>query len=513
MTAIAAATAPAAPPAIRRGVLVAVVLTAVLEVLDSTIVNVALPHIMAAFGITSDQVVWVLTSYIVASVAVMPLTGLLVRRFGRRRLITAAIAAFAAFSMLCGLSRTIEMMVAFRIGQGLAGAFLIPLSQSILFDAFPREKRGQAMALFGLGVVVAPVLGPTLGALLTDHFSWRAVFYVNAPVAAVALTLMAGELPSEQVRRVRIDWLGLALMATAIGSLQLTLDLGESRGWFASRPIQVAALASALAGSVFVLRGWRMRDGIIDFGLLRDRSFAAANLTMLGFGLAMFGTIAVLPIFVQGLLGHPVVDAGLLFVPRGLAAGFSMVVTGAVLMRRIDPRLLLLAGLLLLGFGNLGLARLTLDAGFWDISGPSVLSGLGMGLFFVPMSTLAFQNVRRDQQDEASGLYGVARTVGASVGISIAGWQLASRTQLHWSVLVQDITPFRPEVAAWLAPLGLRPGQPEAAARLAGVIAAQAQMLAFQDVFSLTGWAAFAMIPLVALMRKPRTPQAAGATA
>jgi DHA2 family multidrug resistance protein len=513
MTAIVAGTVPAAPPAIRRSVLVAVVLTAVLEVLDSTIVNVALPHIMATFGITSDQVVWVLTSYIVASVAVMPLTGLFVRRFGRRRLITTAIFSFAAFSMLCGLARNIEMMVAFRIGQGLAGAFLIPLSQSILFDAFPREKRGQAIALFGLGVVVAPVLGPTIGALLTDHFSWRAVFYVNVPMAGFALTLLAGELPSKPVRRVHIDWLGLALMVTAIGALQMTLDLGESRDWFGSRLIQVAALTSALAGAVFVVRGWRLRAGIIDFDLLRDRSFAAANLTMLGFGLAMFGTIAVLPIFVQGLLGYPVVDAGLLFVPRGLAAGISMVVTGAVLMRRVDPRLLLLTGLVLLGLGNLGLAHLTLDAGFWDISRPSVLSGLGMGLFFVPMSTLAFQNVRRDQQDEASGLYGVARTIGASVGISIAGWQLASRTQFHWSVLVQDITPFRPEVAAWLAPLGLRADQPEAAARLAAAILPQAQMLAFQDVFSLTGWAAFAMIPLVALMRKPMMSAASGAHA
>lgn len=512
MTPAAADAVPAAPPAIRRGVLVAVVLTAVLEVLDSTIVNVALPHIMAAFGATSDQVVWVLTSYIVASVAVMPLTGLLVRRFGRRRLITAAITAFATFSMLCGLARSLAMMVAFRIGQGLAGAFLIPLSQAILFDAFPKEKRGQAMALFGLGVVVAPVLGPSIGALLTEHVTWRAVFYVNVPMAVFALTLMAGELPSEPLRPVRIDWLGLALMVSAIGALQMTLDLGETRGWFSSRLIQLTSLTALAVGTIFVLRGWRRRDGIVDFALLRDRSFAAASVILLGFGLAMFGTIAVLPIFVQGLLGYPVVDAGLLFVPRGLAAAASMLVTGAVLMPRVDPRRLLVAGLVLLGLGNLGLARLTLDAGFRDIAMPSILSGLGMGLFFVPLSTLAFQNVPRDRQDEASGLYGVARTIGASVGISVSGWQLASRTQVHWSVLVQEITPFRDALAAWLSPFGLRPDQPEAAVRLAGLIVAQAQMLAFQDVFSLTAWAAFAMLPLVWLMRRPpssRPPAAA----
>lgn len=513
MTAAAADTAPAAtsaPPAVRWTVILAVVLTAVLEVLDSTIVNVALPHIKAAFGITSDQTVWILTSYIVASVAVMPLTGLFVRRFGRRRLITGAILAFAGFSMLCGLAQNVQMMVAFRLGQGLAGAFLIPLSQSILFDAFPKEKRGQAMALFGLGMVVAPVLGPTLGALLTEYFSWRAVFYVNLPVAAFALMMMAGELPQEDVRRVHIDWLGLALMVTAIGAVQMVLDLGETRDWFASRLIQVAALVALFAGTVFVARGWRMRDGIIDFALLRDRSFAAANATMLGFGLAMFGTIAVLPLFVQGLLGYPVVDAGLLFMPRGLAAGASMVLTGAVLMGRVDPRVLLVLGLCALGLGNLGLARLNLDAGFWDIALPGMVSGLGMGLFFVPMSTLAFQNVGRDRQDEASGIYGVARSIGSSVGIAVVGWQVATRTQFHWSVLVQDITPFRPEVAAWLAPLGLSPTDPAAAAQLSGVIARQAQMLAFQDAFALTGWAAFAMLPFVALMQKPKTGAKAG---
>ena len=511
MTAGAAISADAPAPAlapvregVRWAVVLAVVLTAVLEVLDSTIVNVALPHMRATFGITADQTTWILTSYIVASVVVMPLTGLFVSRFGRRRLILSAIVGFMGFSALCGLARSVEWIVACRIGQGAFGAFLIPLSQSILFDSFPREKRGQAMALFGLGVVVAPILGPTLGAILTESFSWRAVFYVNVPVASFALLMMGGELRRTETRDVPIDWTGLLLMAGAIAALQVTLDLGETRDWFASRVIQVAALGAAAAGIAFVLRGARRADNIIDLSLFRDRSFAAANGAMLGFGLAMFGTIAVLPIFVQGLLGYGVLDAGYLFMPRGLAAGTSMVLTGAVLLRRFDPRVLVAAGLLLTGTGNLALGRLDLDAGFWDLAWPGVISGLGMGLFFVPMSTVAFQNIGPDRQDEASGIYGLFRSLGSSVGIALVGWQLATRTQVHWAVLSGAITPFDAAARAYLAPLGLAPGTAEGAAALAGPLAAQAQMLAFADAFTLTGWAAYAMLPAILFMARPR---------
>lgn len=495
--------AAAAVEGARWTVILAVVLTAVLEVLDSTIVNVALPHMKAAFGITSDQTVWILTSYIVASVAVMPLTGLLSRRFGRRRLITTAILGFALFSGLGGLAQSIEVMVACRLGQGFFGAFLIPLSQSILFDSFPREKRGQAMALFGLGVIVAPVLGPTIGAILTEHFSWRAVFYVNLPVAAIALALISGELKRELVREVHVDWIGLGLMMTAIGALQMTLDLGESREWFTSHMIQVTALTAALVGAVFVIRGWSDRHNIIDFGILKDRSFAAANIAIMGFSVSMFGAIAILPLFVQGLLDYPVLQSGYLFMPRGAAAGFSMVITGAVLMRHFDPRALVAVGLVLTGTGNVLLAGLNLDAGFWDLSWPGVISGLGMGLFFVPMSTLAFQNISQEKQDEASGIYGVTRSIGSSVGIAIIGWQVSQRTGYHYATLMGDITPYNQALKDWLAPLGLDPQTPLAAAYVVKTVAAQASMLAFEDAFRLSGYAAFAMLPILLLLERP----------
>lgn len=496
-------TEPSPATAARWTVVLAVVLTAVLEVLDSTIVNVALPHMKAAFGITSDQTIWILTSYIVASIVVMPLTGLFARRFGRRRLITTAIIGFAGFSALCGLAQSLEWIVACRLGQGLFGAFLIPLSQSILFDSFPREKRGQAMALFGLGVVVAPVLGPTLGAILTEYFSWRAVFYVNLPIAAFALVMMAGELKAEPVKPVQIDWTGLVLMVLAIGGLQLVLDQGETRDWFASHVIQVAALVAGGAAVLFVARGWGLSTNIIDFGLLRDRSFAAANATIIGFGVAMYGTIAILPLFVQGLLGYPVLEAGTLFMPRGLAAAVSMVVTGSFLLGRFDPRMLVAVGLILTGFGNLSLGWLNLNAGYWDLALPGMISGIGMGLFFVPMSTLAFQNIAPDRQDEASGLYGVMRSLGSSLGIAVIGWQLASRTQFHWANLSAGLTPFNPQVAELLAPLGQNAATPQGAETLAGLVSAQASMLAFQDAFVLTGWAAFLMLPVLLILQRP----------
>lgn len=494
--------------AVRWTIVLAVVLTAVLEVLDSTIVNVALPQIQAAFGITNDQTVWILTSYIVASVVVMPLTGFFVRMVGRRRLIISAIVGFATFSALCGLSWSVEIMVACRLGQGIFGAFLIPLSQSILFDTFPKEKRGQAMAFFGLGVVVAPVLGPTVGALLTEYFSWRAVFYVNIPIAAFALTMMMGELKSEDTRRIKVDWVGLALMIGAIGALQLMLDLGETRDWFASKLIQVAALTMAVCATSFVLRGRGKTDNIIDFSLFRDRSFAGANVAILGFGVAMFGSIAILPLFVQGLLGYPVLDAGYLFMPRGIAGGISMILTGSVLISRFDPRKLLVVGLILTGTGNILLGLLNLDAGFWNLAWPGVVSGLGMGLFFVPMSTLAFQNVGPDKQDEASGIYGVTRSLGSSVGIALVGWQVASRMQFHYATLASGITPFDAAARSWLAPLNLDPASVEGAAQIAGQIQQQASLLAFQDAFWLTGLAAFLMLPVVLILQRPRATRA-----
>ncbi len=500
------AAAPAAigvAPTVRTAIVIAVVLCAILEVLDSTIVNVALPHIKASFGATTDQTTWILTSYIVAAVVVMPLTGFMAKLVGRRTLILTSVVGFTGFSLLCGLSWSLGSLVVFRMGQGMFGAFLIPLSQSILFDAFPREKRGQAMALFGLGVVVAPVMGPTLGALLTDAFSWRMVFYVNLPIAMLALLLLAGELPADKPTKLKIDWRGLGFMALGIGALQFVLDQGEGKDWFTSHLIQVAAILAILGGIAFLFHSFTRSDSIIDMSLFGDRNFAAANLAIAGFAVSLFGGIAILPLFVQGLLGYPVIDAGLLFIPRGLAAGFSMVITGAVLVNRFDPRVLAGIGLVLTAASNFMTGALNLDADFWQLAWPGVVGGFGMGLVFVPMSTLAFERIDSSRQDEASGLYGVTRQLGSSIGIAIVGAVLVRNIGINTAYLGEHVTAFSPAARAYLAPLGLTPESGEGAAVLAGEIARQAAMKSYAQVFDLLGLIGVALIPLVMIMRRP----------
>ncbi|NVO57754.1 DHA2 family efflux MFS transporter permease subunit [Rhodobacteraceae bacterium B1Z28] len=488
-------------------IVIAVVLSAILEVLDSTIVNVALPHIQAAFGATTDQATWILTSYIVSAVVVMPLTGFVARRIGRRRLILTAVTGFAAMSVMCGLSWSLETIVAFRLAQGMFGAFLIPLSQSILFDSFPREKRGQAMGIFGLGVVVAPVLGPTVGALLTEYFSWRMVFFVNLPVAAMALLLLAGELPDDETEDVKIDWKGLAMLAVGIGCLQFVLDQGETKDWLSSRVIQMTVIASVLGALGFVIHALTSKNSVVDLRLFADRNFALCNLIIAGFAISLFGGIAILPTFVQSLLNYPVIDSGLLFIPRGLTAGLSMVATGAVLVTRFDPRMLAGIGLLLTAIGNFMLGALNLNAGFWQLAWPGAVSGLGMGLVFVPMSILAFESISKTRQDEASGLFNVTRQLGSSVGISIVGTWVVRGLQTNTAALSQNVTPYNPAAQAYLQPLGLTPDSAEGAAILGQEISRQAEMISYLTVFNNLGVMALATIPLLFFCRaqKPGT--------
>ena len=493
----------AVPHRVNPMIVVAVVLCAVLEVLDSTIVNVALPHIESAFGATNDQITWVLTSYIVSSVVVMPLTGLMAQIIGRKRLILTSIIGFTVFSALCGLAQSLDMMVFTRLGQGMFGAFLIPLSQSILFDAFPREKRGQAMAMFGLGVIVAPVLGPTIGAYLTDTFSWRMVFYVNIPIAALALIMMTGELPEDDPRQVKIDWVGLALLVLAIGALQFMLDQGQTLDWFSSRVIQSAAFVSVMSWLAFIARGIGKSDNIIDLGLFADRNYLLASVVIASFAVAMFGGIALLPLFVQGLLGYPVMMAGHLFIPRGLAAGFSMVFTGSVLVSRFDARLLAATGLAITAYSNWMIAILPMEVTFWDLAIPGVVAGLGMGLIFVPLSTLAFDSIPRARQDEASGLYAVTRQLGSSIGIASVAASLSHAIAVNHSHLVEHVTPYSTVARIYLAPLGLTPETPRGAALILQAISAQAAHLSYVQVFAILTVIPLAVIPLLLFMHKP----------
>ena len=485
---------------------VAVVLTAILEVLDITIVSVAIPHMLGSFGATSDQISWVLTSYLVSAAVVMPLTGYLSARLGRRRLLIFSILGFVVSSALCGVSWNLESMVVFRLFQGISGAPLLPLSQAILLDAFPRSKQGQALAIFGLGIMVAPVLGPVLGGWLTDTFVWRAVFYINVPIGLFALLLAMGYLPRTGIRHLRTDWTGLTLLVLAVGSLQLVLDQGQTRDWFNSRFIQAFAAITCFAGIAFLMRGWGKRDNIVDLALLRDRNFSAGLIAITAYGVTLFGTIALLPLLTQRLMGYPAMNAGMLFIPRAIASAITLGITGNFLMRWIDPRILVAAGIILSAIGTIQMAGLNLQADAWAIASPGIVAGIGMGLFFVPLTSVAFGSVSNENLDEAAGLYALMRGIGSSIGIAVVSWLFVRQSQVHWSNLVEHISPFNPAVPPYLSDLathGLSPQSPSAMAAITREIGRQAQMLAFVDLFWFIGIVTFAILPLVFMMKKP----------
>jgi len=482
---------------------VAVVLTAILEVLDITIVSVAIPHMLGAFGATSDQITWVLTSYLVSAAVVMPLTGYLSERLGRRRLLIISIVGFIVSSGLCGLSWNLLSMVIFRVAQGVCGAPLVALSQAILLDAFPREKHGQALAIFGLGIMVAPVLGPVLGGWLTDTFVWRAVFYINVPIGLVALLLAMEHLPRVPMKYLKTDWTGLALLVLAVGSLQFVLDQGPTRDWFDSRFIQVFTEIALFSGAAFVMHGWGKADNIVDLSLLKDRNFAAGLIASAAYGIPLFGTVALLPLLTQRLMGYPAMSAGLLFVPRAVVSAISLAVTGGLLMRLIDSRYLVAAGLVLTAMGTIVMARMSPFVDAWFLIWPGMIAGAGMGLFFVPLNAVAFGSIADAKLDAASGVMALMRNIGASIGIALVSWLLVRQGQIHWDTLIGHISPFNPAVAA-LSAQGLDIRSPSTMAKVAQEVARQAQMLAFDDLFWFIGWLTFAILPLLLMMKRPK---------
>jgi DHA2 family multidrug resistance protein len=482
---------------------VAVVLTAILEVLDMTIVNVSIPHMMGTFAATPDQITWVLTSYIVAAAVVMPLTGYLSNWLGRRRLLLFAITGFVVSSALCGMSWSLETMVLFRLAQGVFGAPLVPLSQGILLDAFPRERHGQALAIFGLGIMVAPVIGPALGGYLTETYSWRMVFYINIPLGLFALLMALGYLPRRPIRDIKTDWVGMGFLVLAVGAIQYVLDQGQTRDWFNSKIIVAGTIIAVFASAAFFLRGWNKSDNIIDLSLLRDRNFVGGTLAITAYGVSLFGWMAIMPLFSQRLLGYPPDVAGTLFIPRGIVSAITLAITGSILIRLFDARHLVIAGLVMTALGTLPMAYFSLYVDFWGIATPGMLAGVGTGLFFVPLTAVAFASIPREQYDEASGVYALMRGIGGSAGIAVVSWLFVRQTQIHFNELTAHITPFNRDVIPYLSQYGLTPRSPEAAPLIVYEIDRQAQMLAFNDIFWFIAMVTLAIIPLIFLMKKP----------
>jgi len=497
---------PPAPEFVRPPIplVIAVVLTAVLEVLDITIVNVAMPHMLGAFGATPDQITWVLTSYIVAAAVVMPLTGFLSNWLGRRRLLLLSITGFTASSIACGMAWNLESIVFFRLAQGVFGAPLVPLSQAILLDAFPREKHGQALAIFGLGIMVAPVIGPALGGYLTETYSWRMVFYINIPIGMIALLLSVGYLPQRAIRDIKTDWLGLGLLVVAVGALQFVLDQGQMRDWFNSKVIVVGTIITVFTTAAFFLRGWNKPDNIIDLSLLKDRNFVAGTLAITLYGISLFGVMALMPLFTQRLLGYPADVAGTIFIPRGIISAITLAITGALLIRIFDARFLVGAGLVLTAVGTLLMSHFTLYVDYWGIATPNMVAGVGTGLFFVPLTAVAFASVASAKYDEASGIYSLMRGIGGSAGIAVVSWLFVRQTHIHFAELTAHVTPYNTELAPYLAERGLNPFSPQAGPMIGHELARQAQMLAFNDMFWFISIVTLAITPVLFFMTRPK---------
>jgi DHA2 family multidrug resistance protein len=496
-----------------------VMIGTIMAVLDSSIVNVALPGMSGTLGATIEQITWVVTGYILANVIIMPLVALLSQRFGRKNFYMTSVVLFTLASMACGLARTLPVMVAFRAVQGIGGGVLMTVSQAILRETFPPEEQGTAMGIFGLGVVLAPAFGPTLGGWLTDKYSWPWIFYINVPIGIINLIMVSRfvEDPPYLVRRKGdIDWLGLGLMITGLGALQLMLESGERNDWFQSGFVVRLALTAVVGLSLFIWRELTVEHPAVDLRILRNVSFSSA--TALGgvLGMALMGSLFLLPVFLQNLLGYPAFKSGIALMPRSLAMAVVMPIGGRF-YNKLGPRVLVGTGLVVTGFSFWDLSHLTSQVGFWDIFWPQLLQGIGFSLIFVALSTAALATIPRPEVTAATGLYNVSRQVFGSVGIAISATQLTAGMNRYHSMLSEKASIANPAAVAWLsnatAAMMARTGLDFETARrqalrlLDATISRQAAVLSYNRVFVLVSLLFVFALPLVFLLKRGHAPE------
>ena len=479
-----------------------VMLATFMTVLDSTIANVALPNMQASLGAASDTVTWVLTAYIVAAAIATPLTGWLGDRLGRKRLFALAVAGFVGASMLCGAAQSLEQMVVFRLLQGAAGAFIVPLGQAFLLDAYPKEKHGQAMALWGVGVMVGPVMGPVLGGWLTDSFDWRWVFYVNLPFGILALVAALAFLPEAATVRRRFDLFGFATLSIGVGAMQLMLDRGQQLDWFTSWEVRLEGALCLTALWVFGVHILTRTDTILDARMLRDRNLVTSFVFIFLVGLLMVSTTALLPPMLETLFGYPVITTGLVLAPRGLGTMTAMFLVGR-LIGRVDARLLMGIGLAMIAVSLWQMSGFSPGMGMQPVIITGVLQGFGIGLIFVPLSTLAFATVAPALRTDAASFYSLLRNLGGSVGVSLSVGVLARQTQVAHADLGGTLTPFSlggadPNLARALGTTG-----DTVLALLNQAVNGQAAMIAYLDDFRMMMWMAIAVLPLLLILRPP----------
>jgi len=505
-----AASRVAAPAAHPLAVTASIMLATVMQVLDMTITNVALPHMQGSMSATQDQIAWVLTSYIVAAAIMTPPTGFLAARFGRKRVFAAAVIGFTITSMLCGAAASLPQMVMFRLLQGMFGAGLVPLSQAVLLDTFPREKHGSAMAIWGLGVMVGPILGPTLGGYLTEYYNWRWVFYINVPFGLLALVGILAFVPETQRDRRRFDLFGFALLSLAIGALQLLLDRGQSQDWFASSEIMIEAAVVAVCLYMFIVHMLTTDQPFLEPGLFRDRNLLIGLVLIFAIGIILLATLALLPPFLQNLMGYPVLTTGLVLAPRGMGTMVAMMIVGR-LVGRIDARPLILGGLLLTAFSLWEMSGFTAEVGASAIVWTGIVQGLGLGFIFVPLSTLTFATLDPRHRTEGAAMFSLMRNIGSSVGISIMVTLLAQGIQRNHAILAENASPFNDALQLPRAAALWNLDSATGLAALNGEITRQAATIAYLGDFRLMMAITLLSIPLLLLLRRSGPVAAAAA--
>jgi len=497
-------------PGTSRGLIAfTVMLPTLIEIIDTSIVNVSLDHIRGSLSAGYDEATWTITAYLVSNAIVIPMAGWLARLIGRKNYQIASIALFTFSSFMCGSAWSLHSLVFFRILQGIGGGGLVPISQSILLESFPREKHGQAMAIFGMGAMLGPIVGPLLGGWITDTFSWRWIFFINIPIGILSIVmniLVIEDPPYMQRQKMKIDYWGLLFLTVGLGSLQFVLDKGESEDWFSSGLIIAFAVVSAVSLTLLAINEYYSDRPIVNLKLLKDRTFTSGATIMFFVFLNLFGSIVLLPIFLQMMMGYTSFYAGLVLGPGGIATMLAMPLVGKFI-GRVDPKRFLFAGIMVCALSTWMMSHFTLETDFWTFVWPRVALGLGMGMTFIPLTTLTLSHIPREHMTEATSLYNLLRNLGGSVGIAFTTTMISRRAQFHQTRLVEHLSPFDPSyqiyrdrIAESLSQKGIPSGGADGL--LYRELVRQSTTLAFTDAFFMICLLILCMLPLVLLMRR-----------
>ena len=492
----------------RALITVSVMLASVIQSLDNTIANVALPRIQGSLSATQDQMAWVLTSYIVASAIMIPLSGWLAGQIGRKRVFLFSVAGFTVASMLCGLAQSVSQIVMARLLQGICGAALVPLSQAVLLDINPPGRHARAMSVWVMGVTLGPIIGPALGGWLTENYNWRWVFYINAPVGTLAFLGIASFLPKSPMRKSRFDFFGFTALSVAIAALQILLDRGQLKDWFNSTEIWIETTIAVVAFYLFVIHMLTTTEQpFVSSSLFKDRNFVTGNIFMFVMGVILFSTLALLPPLLQELLNYPVVLAGVVTAPRGVGSLIAMFIVGRV-VGKIDTRLIIGFGFMLTTISLWQMTGFDLQMDYTKIVWSGILQGAGLGMVYVPLATAAFATLSPALRNEGTAMFSLMRNIGSSIGISVVTTLLTRNTQIMHATLGEHVNRYNPLLRAQLPPGA---ANMRTLAGLNATVTEQAAMIAYNNDFKLMMLLALMAMPLVLLLRKGRGNKAAPA--